>query len=46
MALSAVAGEMAGAGESGRADTLTALMPELDRQFDLLRERMRSSPRG
>jgi PAS domain S-box-containing protein len=41
MALSAVAGEMEKAGKAGRPEEIAALMPELERQFDLLRTRMR-----
>jgi len=41
MALSAVAGEMEKAGKAGRPEEIAVLMPELERQFDLLRTRMR-----
>jgi PAS domain S-box-containing protein len=40
MALSAVALDMESAGKAGRRDALTALAPELERQFELLRQRM------
>ena len=42
MALSALAaGEMEKAGKAGRPEEIAALMPELERQFDLLRAKMR-----
>jgi len=41
MALSAVASEMEKAGNAGRREELAALVPELERQFDLLKIRMR-----
>jgi len=41
MAFSAAAGEMEKAGKAGRPEEIAALMPELERQFDLLRARMR-----
>jgi PAS domain S-box-containing protein len=40
MALSAAAGEMEKAGKTGRPEEIAALMPELERQFDLLRTKM------
>jgi HPt (histidine-containing phosphotransfer) domain-containing protein len=40
VALSVVALEMENAGKAGRLDSLAALVPELERQFDLLRARM------
>jgi signal transduction histidine kinase/DNA-binding response OmpR family regulator/PAS domain-containing protein len=41
MALSAVAGRMEEAGQAGGLEEIAALMPELKRQFSLLRTRMR-----
>ncbi len=41
MALSAVAFEMEKAGKAGRLDEIAAFMPELERQFGLLRAHMR-----
>jgi PAS domain S-box-containing protein len=41
MALSAVAGKMEKAGKAGQWEEIAALMPELKRQFDLLRTKMR-----
>ena len=41
MALSAAAFAMEQAGKAGRLDTMAALMPELERQFELLREAMK-----
>ena len=41
MALSAVAGKMEKAGKAGQLEEIAALMPELERQFDLLRTKMR-----
>ncbi|MCX6564127.1 MAG: PAS domain S-box protein [Candidatus Aminicenantes bacterium] len=41
MALSAAAGEMEKAGKTGRPEEIAALMPELERQFNLLRTKMR-----
>jgi signal transduction histidine kinase/CheY-like chemotaxis protein/HPt (histidine-containing phosphotransfer) domain-containing protein len=41
MALSAVAGEMEKAGKAGQLEEIAALMPELKRQFNRLRTRMR-----
>jgi CheY-like chemotaxis protein/HPt (histidine-containing phosphotransfer) domain-containing protein len=41
MALSAVAGKMEKAGQAGQMEEIAALMPELERQFDLLRTKMR-----
>jgi two-component system sensor histidine kinase/response regulator len=40
LALSAVAGELEKAGRAGRLHEAAALLPELERQFDLLKERM------
>ena len=41
MAMSALAGELEKAGKAGRLDTVVALAPELEHQFDLLQECMR-----
>jgi len=41
IALSAVADEMEKAGKAGRPEEMAALMPELERQFNLLRAKMR-----
>ena len=40
LALSAVASEMEQAGKAGRLDAIAALGPELERQFDRLKEAM------
>jgi len=39
--LSAVADEMEKAGKAGRPEEIAAIMPELVRQFNLLRAKMR-----
>jgi PAS domain S-box-containing protein len=41
MALSAAAFEMEEAGQAGRREELAALLPEMERQFDLLKTRLR-----
>jgi HPt (histidine-containing phosphotransfer) domain-containing protein len=41
MALNAAAFEMEKAGRNGRLEEIAALMPELERQFDLLKAQMR-----
>ena len=41
MALSAVAFEMEKAGKAGRREEIAALLPEMERQFDLLKTHMR-----
>jgi signal transduction histidine kinase/CheY-like chemotaxis protein/HPt (histidine-containing phosphotransfer) domain-containing protein len=45
MALSGVALEMEKAGKAGKLERLTALVPELERQFELLRMRMTEEER-
>jgi len=44
MALSASAAALERAGIAGRLQVVAALVPEVDRQFDLLRERLQGSP--
>jgi HPt (histidine-containing phosphotransfer) domain-containing protein len=43
MALSAAAFELEQAGRAGRVDAVAALVPELDRQFDRLKEALETS---
>ena len=43
MAMSAVAGRMEKAGRTGRYEEVAVLLPELNRQFELLREKMREA---
>ena len=46
MALSAIAFELEQAGEAGRADTMAALVPELERQCERLTEAMEAWQEG